>query len=128
MPREGFKIDKKKRMSKKAVCAYFGERGMPISPSEIAYHAVGTFTSRKWDHEHGGRSLDELETVPALAVIVKEKANGVCDWGDTEKGRMDVFSLTDIYGECLDDVPAPRGAVAAANRTARPAKRKAAKK
>ena len=110
MVREGFKIDRKKRMSKKAVCAYFGNRGMPISPSEIVFHAVGTFTSRKWDHQHGGRSLDELETVPALGVIVEEKPRGSCDWGNTDKGRMDIYSLKDIYGECLDDVPAPRGA------------------
>jgi hypothetical protein len=117
MPREGFRIDRKKRMSKRAVCNYFGNRGMPISTSEIVFHAVGTFTSQKWDHEHGGRSLDEFETVPALAVIVEEKPNGEWEYGSTDSGRMDVYSLTDIYGECLDDVPAPR-----------PAKRKAAKK
>jgi hypothetical protein len=124
MAREGFKIDRKKRMSKKAVCDYFGNRGMPISPSEVVFHAVGTFTSRKWDHDHGGRSLDELETVAALAVIVEEKPNGSCDWGNTDKGRMDVYSLTDIYGECLDDVPALRGA-RPAKKPPRPAKRKA---
>lgn len=122
MPREGFRVDKKKRMSKKAVCNYFGNRGMPISPSEIVYHAVGTFTSRKWDHDSCSRSLDEFETVSALAVIVEEKPNGSCDWGNTDKGRMDIYSLTDIYGECLDDVPAPRGVTS--KRNPRPAKRK----
>jgi hypothetical protein len=125
MTKEGFKIDKKKRMSKKAVCAYFGERGMPVSPAEVAFHAVGTFTSRKWDHEHGGRFTNELETIPALAVIIKERPAGICDWGDTDEGRMDVYSLRDIYGECQDDVPAPKYAIAAAKRAARPAKRKA---
>ena len=119
MPREGFRIEKKKRMSKRAVCSYFGNRGMPISPSEIVYHAVGTFTSRKWDHDSCSRSLDELETVPALAVIVEEKPNGCCDWGNTDKGRMDIYSLTDIYGECIDDVPAPRVATSKKNRSAK---------
>jgi hypothetical protein len=120
MTREGFRIDRKKRMSKRAVCAYFGNRGMPISASEIVFHAVGTFTSRKWDHDHGGRSLDELETVPAIAVIVEAKPRGSWEHSNTDKGRMDIYSLSDIYGECLDDVPAMR--------FARPAKRKGAKK
>lgn len=123
--KEGFKIDKKKRMSKKAVCAYFGERGMPISPAEVAYHAVGTFTGRKWDH-NACRFTNELETLPALAVIVKERPNGVCDWGDTDAGRMDIYYLNNRWGECVDDVPAPKYAIAAAKRAIRPAKRKAA--
>jgi hypothetical protein len=117
MKREGFRIDRTKRMSRRAVCSYFGNRGMPVSPSEIVFHAVGTFTSRKWDHEHGGRSLDETETRPALAVIIEAKPRGSWEQGDTEKGKMDVYALDGIYGECLDEVPAPRGA--------RPAKRKA---
>jgi hypothetical protein len=127
MTKEGFRIDKKKRMSRRAVCAYFGERGMPVSPAEVAFHAVGTYTSRKWDHEHGGRSTDELETIPALAVIIKERPKGICDWGDTDDGRMDVYALSDIYGECQDDVPAPKYALAAAKKASRPAKRKAAR-
>ena len=111
MKREGFKIDKTKRMSKKAVCGYFGNRGMAVAPVDVAFHAVGTFTT------------DELETIPALAVIIKEHPNGICDWGKTADGRMDLYGLNDIYGECQDDVPAPLYAIAAAKRAARLTKR-----
>lgn len=108
MPREGFRVDWKKRMSKKAVCSYFGERGMPLAESEIAGHWVGTYTSRRFDHD-AGRSTDEMESVPALAVVIKSKPNGCWEHADTDAGKADVYGLRDIYGECLDcDAPRPR--------------------
>ena len=94
--REGVKIDKKKRMSKEEVCYYFGDRGMQVDPSEVAFHAVGTYTD------------DVLKPIPALAVIIKERPETFfCEVSDTADGRMDIYGLNDIYGECLGVVPAP---------------------
>jgi hypothetical protein len=109
--KRGFKIDKKKKVSKEAVCSYFGERGMQVAPAEVAFHAFGTYTD------------NQLKTMPAIAVIIKESPKGFCEMSDTADGRMDIYSLTDIYGECQDEVPAPLYAIAAAKRATRPAKR-----
>lgn len=109
--KRGFKIDKKKKMAKEAVCSYFGERGMQVAPSEVVFHAVGTYTD------------DELKPIPAIAVIIKESPKGFCEMSDTADGLMDIYGLRDIYGECQDEVPAPLYAIAAAKRSSRPAKR-----
>ena len=109
--KRGFKIDKKKHVSKEAVCSYFGERGMQVAPAELAFHAFGTYTD------------GQLKTMPAIAVIIKESPEGYCELSDTADGLMDIYSLTDIYGECQDEVPAPLYAIAAAKRSSRPAKR-----
>lgn len=103
MPREGFRVDWKKRMTKAAVCNYFGDRGRPFTPKEIIAHWVGTYTMPVYD-DSTGCSTGEFERVPALAVVIQ----AVGDHCDTEPGKADVYGLTDIYGELIDEVPRPR--------------------
>ena len=109
MKREGFRINRRKKMSKRSVCNFFGDRGMPVSPSEITYHAVGTFSSRGWDYDRCTYD-DTIETVDALAVIIKGKPRGLWQHSDTDDGLVEIYSLENIYGECIGEVPAPRGA------------------
>ena len=84
---------------------------MQVAHAELAFHAFGTYTD------------GQLKTMPAIAVIIKESPEGYCELSDTADGLMDIYSLTDIYGECQDEVPAPLYAIAAAKRSSRPAKR-----
>lgn len=107
MTREGFKVDRKKRMSKKAVCAYFGNRGMALSECEIVAHWIGTYTCRKFDYD-AGRSTDEIERTQALAVVIKSHPRGCWEYADTNAGTAEVYGLRDPYAEPIDDVPRPR--------------------
>jgi hypothetical protein len=108
--KQGFTVDAAAKISKKRVCNFLGDRGMPITPSEVLWCAAGTYISRDYHgHDMDGKKVYVMTAKPAIAVIIKSKPRGCWDGCDTESGLMDIYSLGNICGELEDEVRAPRG-------------------
>jgi hypothetical protein len=108
--KQGFTVDAAAKFSKKRVCNFLGDRGMPVSPSEILWCAAGTYIGRDYHGcDENGKQVYTLAARQAIAVIIKSKPRGCWDGCDTESGLMDIYSLGNIYGELEDEVRAPRG-------------------